>query len=399
MASMDASVVIIGTGLAGYSVAREFRKWDKDSKLTLISADDGAYYSKPQLSASLALGKSPDSLVLKSAQNMSSELNATILTHSRVASIFQNKKELILDNGDRVNYQSLVLAVGAITRKAEIIGDADLPVFSVNNLADYHRFHTFLQSKKHVAILGSGLIGCEFANDLAAVRYDVTVIGNGTAPLQGLVPTGMGEALRMALGRLGVHWKLNNGIQSIHRNRSPNMNLAGPVSELERSIRVELTAGDEMATDLILTAIGFIPNLELAKMMGLKINRAILVNENLETSEKDVYALGDCAEILGSWRPYVFPITVAAKALGQTLAGRPVKVHFPLMPVMVKTPNYPMCILPPPPGHVGSWQETIDEAGSECRFINGSRLLGFAVGGNRIQARTALLKEVEAQNP
>jgi rubredoxin---NAD+ reductase len=124
---------------------------------------------------------------------------------------------VIFENGNTLTYKSLVLALGALTRKADFEGEGNLPLFSVNDLNDYKRFYAFLKSRKRICILGTGLIGCEFANDLALAGYTVNVVGNGAGPLQGLIPSAMGMALKESLEHLGVHWKFSNGIKSIQK--------------------------------------------------------------------------------------------------------------------------------------------------------------------------------------
>lgn len=107
------SVVIIGSGLAGYTVAREFRKLDTGTPIQIISADHGGFYSKPMLSNALATGKTPVSILNANAEKMAEQLKMTIRSHSRVTSIEPAAKSVTLQGGEKLSYGHLILALGA----------------------------------------------------------------------------------------------------------------------------------------------------------------------------------------------------------------------------------------------------------------------------------------------
>jgi rubredoxin-NAD+ reductase len=118
------TLVIIGTGLAGYTLAREFRKLDGDRPLLLITADDGRNYSKPMLSTGFTKQKSADELAMNSPEEMASQLKATVRTLTRVTAIDTAKQELQLGGGETVTYGDLVLAWGADTFRVPMEGNA-----------------------------------------------------------------------------------------------------------------------------------------------------------------------------------------------------------------------------------------------------------------------------------
>ena len=169
-------VVIIGSGLAGYAVARELRKLNTEIPVIMLSADHGGFYSKPMLSNALATGKTPASILTSDAALMSSQLKITIRPFTRVNTIDQSGNSILLENGENLSYSHLVLALGADPIRLLLSGGVVEEVLSVNDLDDYRRFREALKDKKEIAILGAGLIGCEFANDLAISGYQVHVI-------------------------------------------------------------------------------------------------------------------------------------------------------------------------------------------------------------------------------
>jgi len=374
------AIVIIGTGLAGYTTAREFRKLDAATPLHLISRDDGSFYSKPILSNALALKKTPAQIALNAAADMERQLAATVSTHSLVTAIDPAAHHIIV-NDAAIAYTRLVLAVGADPIRLPLAGDAADDVLSVNDLSDYTRFRHVLDGKRRLVILGAGLIGCEFANDLRSAGIDVDVIDPAPQPLGRLLPPRAAVFLRAALEAAGVHFHFGTTAQSVARAAT--------------GITVALANGATIEADLVLSAIGLRPRVDLARDAGLTINRGILTNALLQTSAADVYALGDCAEVAGFNLPFVMPIMQAARALARTLHGTATPVNYPAMPVVVKTPACPTVVCPPPAGVEGQWQESVAADGVRALFHDtAGALRGFALVGAATKDKQALTKDI-----
>ena len=106
-------IVIIGSGLAGYTVIREFRKLENEIPVIIISADHGGFYSKPMLSNALTKGKTPDTLLNSNAEQVAEQMKAVIRPYSRVSTINPTNKNIVLQNGEKIDYDQLVLALGA----------------------------------------------------------------------------------------------------------------------------------------------------------------------------------------------------------------------------------------------------------------------------------------------
>lgn len=383
---MTKPIVIIGTGLAGYNLAREFRKSDQDTPLLLITADAGQFYSKPMLSNGLVKGKLPADLPMGDADKMRTDLNAEIRTATRVSAVDPARHQVQLEDGSSVDYGKLVLAVGASQIRLPLQGEAAEAVMTINDLDDYHRFRQAIEDKKRVAVIGPGLIGTEYANDLISAGYQVDVIGPDEAPLGRLLPEQAGRAVQEALAALGVQWHLQTVVERIEADP------AGVVLKLEN--------GEQVQADVVLSAIGLTPNTQLAKQAGLKVNRGIVVDRYLQTSAEDVYALGDCAEVEGLVLPYVMPLMNAARALARTLAGQPTQVLYPAMPVVVKTPAHPIVVSPPASFAQGEWHIEVGDKGVRALFKNGSdHLLGFVLTGEFVNDKQKLTKELPAVLP
>lgn len=386
VANEQKPLVILGTGLAGYNVAREFRKLNSEFPMLLITADDGAFYSKPLLSASLSHGKTAQQLSQTSAEEMARELDAEILVHTRVSSIESKTRTLTLhqetgDHNAKICYDRLVLATGASCHTLpNIEGDAHSRLFRINNLGDYHRFRTALVGQKRVLLIGAGLIGCEFANDLVKAGFSVEVVEPMGWPLASLLPEEAGNDLRKALKKCGVSFHFGTSVQALKR-------IPGGLEAL-------LDNGERLQVDIALAALGLQANTALAEMAGLTVKRGISVDRHLQSSDKKIYALGDCAEVDGHQLFFVAPLIACARALAKTLSGEMTPVRYGAIPVTVKTTIHPTTVCPPHPGAEGQWQVFKENKGvrAEFRSLSG-QLLGFALTGSAISARDRLSHE------
>jgi rubredoxin-NAD+ reductase len=371
-------IVIIGSGLAGFTVIRELRKLDKEAPITLITREPGYFYSKPMLSTAFANSKSAEQLISSSSEAMATQLNLTVLGNTDVHSIDAQAQLLHTSNGE-VGYSKLVLALGADQIQLGLQGTAADAVMTVNDLEDYARFRGAIEGRKRIAILGAGLIGCEFANDLTLGGYSVDVIDLAPHALGRLLPEAAATALEEKLSAAGVRWHFATTAQSI--------DVAGD------AIQITLANGSVIETDVVLSAVGLRPRIQLAREAGIKTGLGIEVNRQLQTNLDSIYAIGDCAETEGLVLPYVMPIMQAARALAPVLLGQAATLQYPAMPVMVKTPAYPIVVSPPAKGAEGEWNSTEVEGGMLCRFeSNDGQLLGFALLGAATAERATLVK-------
>ncbi|SCY31912.1 NAD(P)/FAD-dependent oxidoreductase [Nitrosospira sp. Nsp13] len=376
-------VVIIGSGLAGYTVAREFRKLDAETSIQIISADHGGFYSKPMLSNALATGKTPLSILNANAEKMAEQLKMTIRSHSRVTAIDPSGKNVTLRDGEKLPYSQLILALGADPVRLPLEGDGVDAILSVNDLDDYHQLCTALQGKKDVTILGAGLIGCEFANDLAVAGYRVRVIDISARPLGRLLPQAGGAFLQHRLEAIGIVFHMGAATQRVER--------------IHESLRLTLDNGEIIQTDVLLSAIGLRPRTALAEAAGIKVNRGVAVSRSLQTRYSDIYALGDCAEVEGRVLPFVMPIMHAARGLAATLARTPTLVRYPAMPVVVKTPACATVVSPPDPNAQGEWLIEESESGVKALFQSAEgKLLGYALLGTVTKEKNLLATQLPA---
>lgn len=375
----DAPIVIVGAGLAGYTLAKELRKLAPEQPITLITADSGALYSKPMLSNALAQGQTAQTLIQASAAEQAEKLDLDIRPNCTVSAIQPQEHRLETESGE-FQYSKLVLALGARPRQFDFPG-AELAL-SVNSLADYARFRASLMPGAHVVILGAGLVGCEFANDLAASGHAVTLVEAADRALQRMAPAGLSQRLQDSLQKLGVECLFGSG--------------ASEIKQLEHGYAVSLGNGRQLNADLVLSATGLMPETALARSAGLAVGLGIQVNDQLATSAEDIYALGDCVELGGTLYSYVLPLMQQARVLASILSGTPGRLSLPALPVAVKTPACPLVLCPPAGNAQGNWHcKRDDEQGAMHHFLGrDGALLGFALAGDACGQRRQLAARV-----
>ena len=396
---MREPIVVIGAGLAGWTTVRELRKLDTTTPVVLVTADSGDFYAKPSLSNAFAQKRLPAQLISTPAARMVETLNVTLLAHTRVVSVDAGKQSLVLQGADGTfpqAFSQLVLATGAQPIRAPMEGNAVDRVRVVNSLDDFAVFHASLYPlngsqgttdgvpvSRTVVLIGAGLIGCEFANDLLQAGHTVHVVDPASHPLAGLLPQKAGLALQDALSALGAHWHFGNTVKSVDRTG-------------DDVLRITLSNGESLAADTVLSAIGLRADTRLAAQAGLVCERGIVVDAYLQTSAPHIFALGDCAQYASAGQrtlPYVMPIMNAAKALAATLAGTPTALAFPLMPVSIKTPAWPIVVSTAHPSVAGSWVEEAPPASGVWRFLDSQGVQrGFVLTDKQTARRMELAK-------
>ena len=372
-------VLIVGSGLAGYTLARELRQRSAELPITIVTADGGEVYTKPMLSNALAKGHVPDALIQKTAAALAADLGVTVRTRTRVVSIDRAARSLRLDDGSLLSYDQLVLALGADPRVFPASGADAVGIATVNDLDDYRAWRSRIKAGDRILLIGAGLIGCEFANDLAEASFGVTVIDPAAWPLSRLLPEGIGAMLTVALERVGVAFRLGRTVARYEA--------------VDGGFFATLSDGTAVGFDHALSAVGLAPRTRLAKDAGLEVRGGIVVDSLLRTTDPHIYALGDCAETKAGILPFIAPLLAEARILAATLTGKETPLQLPALPVLVKTPALPLVVCPPKPGAEGTWTVNRTEAGAVAVFHTPQGMaVGFALAGTEIGRQQELAK-------
>lgn len=357
-------VVIVGSGLGGYTLAREMRKRSGAPPIVVVTADGGEVYTKPMLSHALAKGQTPDDLVQKSAAVMADSLGITVRTRTRVAAIDRAARRLVLDDETILPYDRLVLAIGADPRVFPAPGSESVAIATVNDLDSYRAWRTRIGNGGRILLIGAGLIGCEFANDLAEAGFSVSVVDPSGWPLARLLPEAIGRRLATSLERVGVRFQFGRTVARYESSGS--------------AFTAILDDGAALPFDHALSAVGLKPRTALAVAAGLEVRAGIVVDLLMRTSDPAIFALGDCAETKAGPLPFIAPLLIEARSLAATLCGEETPLHLPVLPVVVKTPALPVVVCPPAAGADGVW--VVEQGVAVFRTPQGAEI-GYALAG------------------
>lgn len=371
-------IVVIGSGMAGYALIRRLREYRPDRAICLITADSGDVYSKPLLSNALAQRQIPSGLVQKSGIRLCAELNVELMAFCEAHEIDSGLRVVSTSSG-KIAYGQLVLATGAHQRIILPSGAKPEWVHTVNSLHDYRHWYACLAGARRALIIGCGLIGCEFADDLMSHGMQVELVDPAPWPLSRLLPEQIGARLAEELARRGARLHMGTSVERLDKRGA--------------TFYATLGDGSTVETDLVLCATGLHPETALARSAKLEVARGVLVNRQLQTSDPDIHALGDCAETEAGLLPYVLPLMAQARCLAQILGGNEAVLTLDAMPVVVKTTSLRLVVCPPRHGVTGQW--VVSGSGVDLTAIfqnHEGTALGFALSGTAIRRKRELEK-------
>ena len=283
--STPAGVVIVGAGMAGFSVASNLRDRGYAGRLVLIGDESWNPYNRPPLSKAFLTGSVQEAELALRPASYYQDKHVEVLTGRKVTAIDRPHHRVALDDDTVLEYEHLVLAVGARNRPLPVPG-ADLEgVFFLRTLDDAAALRGRLGSVKRAVVIGAGFIGLEFALVARKLGIAVTVIDIANRP--------MARVLSPAMAAVFVREHAQQGVQFLFETQVMHI-----VGEGGRVSGVEAVGGELIAADLVVIGIGVQPNVEVAAASDLEIADGIVVDEHLVTSDPNISAVGDCA-----WHP------------------------------------------------------------------------------------------------
>ena len=379
---MSVPIIIIGSGFAAYQLIKTIRRTDQAIAISVFTLDAGDDYNKPDLSHVFTNNQCSTDLIRLSGEAFAAEFNVHLYAFTQVDSINCEYQEILVE-GVVYPYSKLVLATGAQAFIPPMLGDATDKVITLNSLREFESAQQQLQQAKRVLVIGAGLIGTEIAMDLSSSGKKVLVVDPSKGLMANMLPDLVANQLRNKMADAGVIFELGKTIHSLDMS--------------EVGLRVTLSSGEIELVDCVIAAAGLKANTGLARKSGITVNNGLVVNLQLQTSAKNIYALGDCAEINGKVMSYLQPIMLSANALAKTLLGQATDLKLPAMLVKVKTPQMPMQLGGNMVNGVTSWQADIDTEGCSVKAYNEQKqMVGFIVTEGHMKKAFPLLRELPA---
>lgn len=285
-------VVIVGGVAGGATAAARIRRLDESAEITIFEKSNYISYANCGLPYYIG-GEITDreELTLQTPESFYSRFRINVFVRHEVLSIDTAVKTVKVKNRDSgevfsCNYDKLVLSPGARPIKPPFLGSDDERIFTLRNVEDTFRIKDYLTAKapKRAVVVGGGFIGIEVAENLVRLGIDVTLV-EAAPQLMAPFDEDMAAFIHTEVRRNGVKLKLDAAVESF-------------VNE-EGGLGVRIKGGEEIVADMAVIAIGVAPDTALAKEAGLElgIKGSIVVNDRMETSAPDVYAVGDAAEI------------------------------------------------------------------------------------------------------
>jgi 3-phenylpropionate/trans-cinnamate dioxygenase ferredoxin reductase subunit len=276
------SVAIVGAGLAGFQVASALREQGYQGRVVLVGEESHRPYHRPPLSKGYLLGSPDESGLAMRPEGYFVDKKIEFLPSTRAVSIDRAHRKLALDNGAVVEFEHLVLAVGARNRLLHVPGYDLNGVFLLRHLDEARALRLRLEKARRAVVIGAGFIGLEFAATALKFGIEVTVLEVADRPMsRALTPT-MARVFTREHSKAGIRFLFNTQVKRL-------------LADEGRVASVETVEGVSIDAELVLIGIGVIPNVELAATCNLEVRNGVLVDALLATSDPHISAVGDCA--------------------------------------------------------------------------------------------------------
>lgn len=277
--------VILGNGAAGYNAAKAIRERDKTGRIVMVSDEPYPSYNRPMLTKALVAGLEANQIAI-SDPSWYKKNEIYQMLGRRVERVDMDAREVLLDDGTKLHFTKLIYALGSECFVPPIPGSKLLEVAAIRRLSDTQKVEALMKTAKTAAVIGGGVLGLEAAWELKKAGLSVTVLEMAPSLMGRQLDESSGELLKGIALKAGITIQTGVGVEGIEGE--------------DHVTGVRLATGEIVEADMVIVSAGIRSNIGLAREMGLELNRAVLVNERMETSLPGVYACGDCAEYHGT---------------------------------------------------------------------------------------------------
>jgi 3-phenylpropionate/trans-cinnamate dioxygenase ferredoxin reductase subunit len=275
------SCIIIGASHAGVQAAVSLRRQGYEGKVILISADTVLPYQRPPLSKAFLQNMLPEQKLWLRPETFYQQKDIDLMLGKRVTNIDRKQRTVSLDDMQCLSYDKLILATGASIRRLTVPGSDLSEVHYLRDYQDIIGIRESLKKANNVVVIGGGYIGLEAAASLQKLGKNVTLLLKHDRPLSHITSNVVSDYLTQ-----------------LHTTHGVNMQLNVVVTEIvgvDKVLAVESENGQRYQADMVIVGIGVVPEQQLAEQCGLEVNNGIRVNEYMQTSDHNIFAIGDCS--------------------------------------------------------------------------------------------------------
>ena len=280
--------VIVGAGLTGAKAAETLRSEGFDGRVVLLGAESERPYERPPLSKEYLRGEAGREKVYVHEDRFYEENEIDLRVRTSVAAIDAAAREAVLDSGERLAFDRLLLATGATPRKLSVPGHDLEGIHYLRDVEDSDLLRSRLDAGSgHVVVIGAGWIGAEAAASARTKGLDVTLVEMTDVPLERVLGRELGEIYRDIHVEHGVDFRGGVALEHFEGSRAVE--------------RVVLADGSSIDCDFVVVGVGVSPRVQIAEASGIAVDNGVLVDETLESSVPGVFAAGDVAN---AWHPF-----------------------------------------------------------------------------------------------
>ena len=377
--------VILGNGCAGVSAAQAIRERDKTGRILLIS-NEGPAYQRPMLTKAMLSGLTADQMALHPAGWYEAQ-NIVQILERQVVAVDAQAKQVELDGGFKLPYTKLIFALGSESFIPPISGHDKQGVVAIRRLGDVEKVQAMGASLKKAVVIGGGVLGLEAAWELRKAGVQVTVLELAPKLMGRQLDDQAAAVLLDACAKSEVRVETGVQIQAIQGG--------------ETVTGVELGSGEVIPADLVILSTGVRANTAVAQAAGVEVDRAIVVNQRMETNLPGVYACGDCAQYQGVNYALWPEAQEQGKTAGACATGE-LTQYQPIRPILnfhgMNTEVFSMGDPGKTPGVEYKTLEIRDGENLQRLYFTGNRLCGVILVGDLSQMAD-LMAAVEEQRP
>ena len=303
-------IIIVGAGAASFRFIQNYREFNEEDEIHVFSKEPNLFYNRVLLPEYVTEELNWEQL-LKIKQKELDKLNIKIYPETLISKIDSKTKKVTDSNGVIHSFNKLILATGS---RAFVPNGVQMNLagrFTMRDKSDADKFKTYLentnlpQNEQHVVIVGGGLLGLELAAALNHKTVNVTIIQRASRLMERQLDKVSSKLLALDVQERGIQIYFDNEVSTVFDNDNTT------------ELTINLKSGKLITANAIVYAIGTKPNIEIAKENGLKCSRGVIVNEHMQSSHKDIFAIGEIAE----FKDQLFGITSAAEEQANILAN------------------------------------------------------------------------------